>query len=398
MSPVGTPSRHSYREPQDGNEFETGFLPALEVQVLTLHVGIQKTGSTAIQQHFRGSGFQTDEPFSFFGPPDFRGWIITGRPEAAPDLYKLERALRSGRNVLVSNENLLGSIWDVHADAPQRVTRVLDHFLPITEVRLLIFLRPQHTWVESAYRQFIHDDSSGTTGTDFAQRMLEREFLRYVNLLSTLKRVAGPDRLVVRAYSSAVDVVPEVLSLVNLEQSAPRLADSNPSLTAVEVEMLRRLNREMGPISRKNHLRFLRLRQPPQDEFRYSSIPLNLQEELRSLAMNDWSQLPTAVVETRLARPDSFYEVCREIAGFQPRPDLTDPVGQARVLDAMTEICRTTIPQPDLMSWRAQIVRGASKTLRNLKAHPMKLPRSLIEDVARVKKYRKLGREAGSRD
>ena len=366
--------------------------------MLTLHAGLQKTGSTAIQQYFRRLGHRTIENFSFFGPPDFHAWIVTGLPESAPDLEKLERALRCGRHVLVSNENLLGSIWDVHADAPQRVGRILDHFLSITEVQFLIFLRPQHTWVESAYRQFVHDDASGTTGKDFAQRMLDSEFLSHVNLLLALKGVAGPERLIVRPYSKAADVVSEVASLVNLEPSVLRLPDANPSLTAVDVEMLRRLNHGAGPMARKSHVRYLRHRRPLKDEFGYSSIPRSLQEELRHFAMEDWCQLPLTVVGTRLTLPDSFSQVFTEIEESQTRPDLADQAGQARVLDAMTGICRTTIPQTDLMSWRARLARGVSKTLKNLRDQPTKLPQSLMADLERVRKYQKLERDIKSRD
>ena len=204
--------------------------------MLTIHVGLHKTGSTALQHTlssmtkkelagtiYRGAmsaamndGFMSFEPDSF----GFR---------AAPARVPTVKHLRSGHDVVLSDEGFLGNAmipevgW-VYRDANARALGMLDYFGDLTPFLVVLYVRPQHAWLESLYVQRVKWGwmTGRIDANEFAEKMMRAPFFRWSRLVEALLDAVGPDRLVVRPHVRSVDVSSDFLSLLNLNLP-PRL-------------------------------------------------------------------------------------------------------------------------------------------------------------------------------
>lgn len=275
--------------------------------MLTVHVGLHKTGTTALQAYLKalqprnrpGLEYLADDGLFYrdgFSPPGHS----TRRSRSL-------QMLEAGKHVVLSNENFLGRSWSMYTDARDRATAMREYFDGVSEFQLVVYLRPQHTWFPSAHAQYVR--AGGTENLQsYIRSRIELKYSRYSNLIRDLVDVFGSGRVVVRAYADGTDTVASFLPLIGLSVS-PRLQGServNATTTQAHVEILRRIN-ELSIDGHSTDFAWL-LRKTDSGPFSSTWAPVdaNLFSALLELTMSDWFELTELVRHTKLAEPQAF--------------------------------------------------------------------------------------------
>lgn len=296
--------------------------------MLTVHVGLHKTGSTSIQVALRRAlKTSASVPQEGDSPND----------EAVFD--RLVRASESAR--VISSESLLGSPFDGYARLPERV-RLLSDALGGKPYTLVAYLRPHLRWFESVYIQYVQ--GGGTEAPDdLVGRMLVSPYLRWRVLLDALIAGSGAERILIRAYSSHRDVVGDFFSVAELGRppSGRRTPRQNPSLTASQVPLMRALNCAHS-VSRaqRQRIRGVLQRMALGSQESLSALPEELQLQIVREFRDDWVSLADVPVcssdRERFARTADVDDRLRPYAGSS----VEDAVGRdelARVLFDLAE-------------------------------------------------------------
>ena len=275
--------------------------------MLTVHIGLHKTGSTSIQVALRrGTGFASGLPRE-------------GDSQSDQSVFNRMRSL-GGTSLVISDENLLGSCFDGYLHAPERA-RLLARAFTGTPYRLVVYLRPQLQWIDSVYIQ--HIQSGGAEKPeDFLMTTINSPYIRWRHLLEILRTESGADHVVARAYLPQRDVVRDFFSLTHLEVA--RLGSlssrSNMSLEAEQVPILRTINEATSLTRPERQLIRGVLQEMTSSSRRDSSA---LPEELQNLIIEnfreDWLALlddPSCLSDaTEFTRGVSAFDSIRTYAG-----------------------------------------------------------------------------------
>ncbi len=204
----------------------------------------------------------------------------------------------------------------MYAKAPQSVEAMCDYFTPHTEMRIIVYLRPQHEWVEAAYGQLVRHGRGRSMPLSkymhlldvkhFCEMVLQSRYVRYSQLVNDLIDVAGSNTLIIKPYSKGLDISRSFFATAGIEsgrggQSSFR---ENLSLTALQVEILASLRR-LTKISDAERALMLfeymkRERLTKFDGDGFSVIPDEYFVRLLEVADADWRQLmqlPQSVTE-----------------------------------------------------------------------------------------------------
>lgn len=199
--------------------------------MITLHIGLHKTGSSSIQFALRHAAVPASTPILV--PQPGTGSTDRGIEEG----LEILRAARAG---VLSDENLLGTPFDGYADMDRRVA-MIDRVLADREYQVLVYLRPQHAWLSSVFTQ--HVQQGGAPDVEgFWERMRELPNLQWSRMLAHLRAACGAERVVALPYSGG-DVVTDFLHRVNVP--APALdapVVENVSIAAVQIPLLAAVN------------------------------------------------------------------------------------------------------------------------------------------------------------
>ncbi len=240
---------------------------------IDVHIGIEKTGSTAIQswlQHNRDVLAQAGilyprslgERFSANlaaacqrnrRPDDLRKvrGLLT---QEAVDEYrealheKLAAEIRRSKpsRLVLSCEHFFGRLW-----REEELTLLRDFLTPFaTNIRIWLYLRRQDEWFLSAYSTAV---SSGRVAPfHYPALGNERPMLHYDQLLQRWSAAFGREAVHAALYSSACDhpqgVVGHFCQWLELpEAPSPRSDRANPSLGEAQLEFLRQFNTAVPP-------------------------------------------------------------------------------------------------------------------------------------------------------
>lgn len=274
--------------------------------MLTVHVGLHKTGSTSIQVALRRALKASA--------------VVPCEGDRQDDEAVFERLTRAAGNVsVISSESLLGSPFDGYARAPERV-RLLSDALSGTPYTLVVYLRPQLQWLESVYIQYVQGGGTETS-ENFVAEILASPYVRWSTLLNILQTESGAERLIARAYLSDRDVVEDFFSVAALgkppsSRRSPRL---NASLTVSQVPLMRIVN-EVQSLSRaqRQSIRGVLQSMPPVTSNNSSIMPEGLQQQIIQAFREDWISLiempPCTTDAAHFNRGDY---IVRPYAGFR---------------------------------------------------------------------------------
>ena len=202
--------------------------------MITLHLGLHKTGSSSIQLALKNTRLpqQTSIITPAMGDGHMEDRFMKG----------LQDQDRTG-HVIVSHEGLLGDAFDGYQDAPMRLQRVHEALEGIP-YRIILYLRHNLSWLTSIYLQSIQGGST-TDPEDFWDSLRNSEYLFWSKLVSTILDVSDARRVLLRSFDSRADVVDDFFSCVKLGKP-PRIGPQgfreNQSIQPVQAPLLRALN------------------------------------------------------------------------------------------------------------------------------------------------------------
>lgn len=229
-----------------------------------IHVGTHKTGSTTIQHALRATSSAKAE----------EGWIYSGTSATMKEIMRanqydkklvqrfnmevesmMQRAKSSNR-VILSSEALCGSPDDGYSNS-NPVFSMLRDATNQFNVKIVIFLRRQDSFVESMYTQKIHQGEA-LEFESFVERYNSPDALDYRRMLDDLRACFGDQNLIVRSYheSSKIGLLVDFGEIIGsktlryLEQG-----DKNPSYSRHALEIAKICNRSLDQ-SRKGQLRW----------------------------------------------------------------------------------------------------------------------------------------------
>jgi len=185
---------------------------------LILHAGLHKTGSTTLQASLREAGVLLSTNRS-----DFRSHLS----------IKEKLKLAQARGLVASSEHFLGEMIGFYASAGERIEWLARTF---DSVNLIVYLRPQISWHESAFAQLIQQ---GTFMTEKEYVELARKS-RVADFRSLVRLIGGLNRFAATGWVRfSADVVDDFSSI--LGYSLPRVESQNLSLHPIALEAMRRL-------------------------------------------------------------------------------------------------------------------------------------------------------------
>lgn len=173
--------------------------------MITIHVGLPKTGSTSIQLALKHS------------PTDPCTELVVPRPgESYTDEAWHRRISRIGNSndVIFSHEGILGNPALGFPEIHSRLQSIRDAVRKRPS-QMVIYLRPQLAWLTSLYLQGVQEGSIDSPER-FWQKIRTAPLLRWKTLLETMQRESGVDHLVVRAYDPTRNVIDDFYGLLGL--------------------------------------------------------------------------------------------------------------------------------------------------------------------------------------
>lgn len=228
-----------------------------------IHIGTHKTGSTMIQHGLRDTSQSNPE----------EGWIYSGTTATAKEIMRAEQydktlvqrfnvevqrmiqRAKSAHTVVLSSEALSGLPNDGYQNSNVVVSMLRDATNQYN-VKIVIFLRRQDSFVESMYTQNIHEGRS-LDFESFLERYSSPDALDYRRMLNDLSSCFGDQNLFVRSYheSSKTGLLAdfgEIIGSKSLGFSGQ--GEKNPSYSRPALEIAKICNRSLDQ-SRKRQLR-----------------------------------------------------------------------------------------------------------------------------------------------
>lgn len=243
-------------------------------QTLFLHIGLHKTGSTAIQNFcnmnrliLQEQNFCYPESGQIWGGHHPYAWSLgVKHPHYREEMGSsveiagkyLEEA--DGRHIVLSSE-------DFEFIGPLEMKIVIREFDGL-DIRVVAYLRPQDSYLESEYAQHVRMDESRYSGDirDFYMKFDFMQRYNYLQLLKPWEEVFRRENIVVRPFQqgqfSGQDLFRdfcEVLGISRYEDfSHPKREDANVSLSARALRVLRELNKlELETVDRATIIEIL---------------------------------------------------------------------------------------------------------------------------------------------
>lgn len=292
--------------------------------MITIHVGLHKTGSSSIQMALRlasrRGGLQVFTP-------------VPGRLLETADFAVRLRERSRSRHVVLSDEGLLGDPGNAYAEASARI-RVLNTVLGDLKHEIVLYLRPQTSWLSSVYLQLVQQGQPLHV-REFWEGIRDQPNLRWASLVELLNNDSAAERVAVRAFIPGRDVVVDFFDCADLSKPPRPVAGGireNVSIAAVQAPILVALNKN----SDLSALERLRLRHLFQNRLAagatsgLSPFPEDLQREISDRFRDDWADI--ADILSMSDREET--RVFRETLGLwdaSPRGFAGEALGDSRV-------------------------------------------------------------------
>ncbi len=237
---------------------------------ITLHIGVEKTGSTSIQHYLsqnredlQKQGVLYAESLSLpnndylvafsqdagkksdirarYGMADNPEEIEKFRKKVEDDLRR-EIAISNPENLIISNEHLTSRL-----NSSEELNRLFDFLTGFSRnIELIIYLRRQDSLLESLYSTAIKSGNTYDFDTYF-QKIWKRHDLHFYSLLKMWEDFVPREKMKVRIFEKEKllnqDIVDDFLSLVKIPRENKEKIETNISLGYKKTEFLRKFNK-----------------------------------------------------------------------------------------------------------------------------------------------------------
>jgi len=284
---------------------------------------------------------------------------------------------------VLSQENFLGTPWFgcIYPDLAENARKMHAYFAPKTDVRYVIYLRPQPQWAESAYRQALRLQRS-VDPEQFAYDLLSSRYLRFTHVVEDLAEAVGSENLMVRPYTSGMNVVGDFLAVLGIQskQKITQQMDENSSNGPAQSVILKHINAVYTDDAYNGKTFFFRhvVGSESQSGVKHSSFPDALQTEFANLAMDDWQNLAEVVDKTCQGQPEAFRDIAANLSTLQASPYIGNDFSSPKVQEEIVRELHMALAQ----FWRIERSwwptwpmgrRAATTAVRN--------PRALAQSV-----------------
>ena len=301
---------------------------------ITLHIGVEKTGSTSIQhylsqnrEHLLKQGILYAESLSLpnndylvafsqdvgkksdirakYGIADSPEEIEKFRKKVEDDLHR-EIAVSNPAHLIISNEHLTSRLH-----TSEELNRLFDFLTGFSrEIELVVYLRRQDSLLESLYSTAIISGNTYDFDTYF-RGMRKRPDLHYFSLLKMWESFVPREKIKVGVFEKEKllrhDIVDDFLSVTEVPREDGKRIEENKSLGYKKVEFLRRFNAQF-PLNdsryrqqRGNILQLL-YKAPIKDE------KITMSKEQREIIIKDYTDENYKCAEYFLGKSQLFLE------------------------------------------------------------------------------------------
>ena len=123
--------------------------------MLTIHVGLAKTGSSSIQESLRSLPAVSRPSLVYLGDDILCSTNGFQVPRGlSKNRSQTLRVLATNRDVVLSSEHYLSSAWIMYRNAVESALEMRSLFADHADFRVVIYLRPQLQYFESLYVQW----------------------------------------------------------------------------------------------------------------------------------------------------------------------------------------------------------------------------------------------------
>lgn len=187
--------------------------------MLTVHMGLHKTGSTSIQTvlglergHIRRR--QVYLPWTDL--------FVTDGAIRTENVDRIIRLSRRGWHVVASSEGALGQMSRAYPQAAE-VAEELARLFASIPLRVVVYLRPQHEWAASALGQ-LRVEGGDCDPDSFARGLLTARGFHHAALVADLTQALPLGALIVRPYERQMDVLEDFFTSCGLGAVPPTYA------------------------------------------------------------------------------------------------------------------------------------------------------------------------------
>lgn len=287
-----------------------------------LHIGTHKTGTTAIQHTLRdnqdllgSNGYHFIARSLLYQPVQkLQGFAPDRIEREKRNYHELIENSKCG-NLIFSYENFSGDLFNAYSDAPLWA-QTLSSIFGNHSVKIIIYLRRQDQFIESAYVQSIKQ-GCGWTFANFCD-IVDIHGFNWYNHLTHYAQYFGNDSIIVRPYESVQlqngNVVPDFLQILGIPSDAIPVTShrENRSYSRSALELARiynsAVNRDDVVLMRKA-LDQVQVKQQSGDDI-YSSSD-NIGEFIQRQPVRVREMLHTIAIEDRVDDNVSFASAMR---------------------------------------------------------------------------------------
>lgn len=307
--------------------------------MISLHVGIMKTGSSSIQRYFLENSFRElhfQNVNKFVSEPDWLDRMQT----------LLDQAPSAKEHFLLSSEGLLGNGSLLYPELRERSNQLCDLLGGRGPFQVVVYFRPQTEWLESMARQGVQAAAFSEVSGCISP-LIASKFFRFSELLKALIGIFGAENIVVRAQSGESDAVITMLRILELPAIGHRQAKRmNVSLSPVELDLLTQLRKREHTetwhplLARWFFQRFLKEGRSRS----YSVLPAHVQQLAKDMVLEDWQELTELAAKTKNPSLEEFHANGKLAASFQAA-DFYDPNVEIDLLrEEFVDILSQVIP------------------------------------------------------
>lgn len=233
-----------------------------------IHIGTHKTGSTAIQRSLQKNA-RLLRKHGYYFVLDSKRFLVALKSISNGDIDNLEKERKNFRKVIentkchsliLSSEGFSGSMLEAYSNISQ-IAKKLHYIIGDHNVKIIVYLRRQDQFIESAYIQTIHESKTWSF-KEFCSGIGVHGFDWYEHLTHYAK-FFGKENIIVRPYEKNQlkdgTVVSDFLSLIGIpfESIKPEATEwSNRSYSRSALEIARLCNGNLS-IDHRGQLRVL---------------------------------------------------------------------------------------------------------------------------------------------